>query len=141
MENRPGFLQVSSADKEVSFGTMMYNNNIGEVTSLSHARTANEISVTGGMNQELAHIYTGFRHELNMTVLIMGDAPLPGPGDEVEYPGQSFKGRITGAVTKTADPSGAHSCSFTVTSWDSFDNSGAGSAFVTDASGTPIPQA
>lgn len=136
---RPGFVQVSATDKEVAFGTYMYKNTMGEITSLSHARVADEIDVTGGMSQLIAKIYANHRYELNVTILVMGEDPYPGPGDEVEFPALNLRGRVGGNVTKNADPGNAHTVTFTITSWDSLDNAGAGKATVVDPSATPNP--
>lgn len=136
---RPGFVQIGNTDKAVTYGTYMFKSTFGEVTKMDLGREAEEVLVTGGYGQLLAFLLKNFHYTLSLEIIIMGDDPIPGPGDEVEFPLVGVKGRVKGSVKRTADDSNAHKISFEAYSWDSLDNNGAGTAIVYDPSSSASP--
>lgn len=134
---RPGFIQISNTDKAVTFGTYMFNSTFGEVAKMDLGREAEEILITGGWGQLIAFILKNFHYTLSMEIIIMGDDPIPGPGDEIEFPLVDVKGRVKGNVKRMADDSSAHKYSLEAWSWDALDNNGAGTAIVVDPSLAP----
>jgi len=106
----------------------------GEITKLDFARKADMTELPNHLGGNLAVILHKLRLELDIEIIIATDVAMPGPGDQIVFPGadgaaSELKGNILGEVKLMWANATAKKLSFRAARWD----------YMGDVTATTIP--